>query len=233
MNTKCLPNLILGICFMLASCSSVPKSAEPSPTIAPSQTATPTPSPTFTPTPLQPILSVRSEISCYAGPGDIYGLVTNLQAGEEVEIVGKTESFWVVALPTNTECWVADEHVNIEGEVSTLPNVAPPSTPTPSIPAPPKNLRLDRALCWMDKSQGSTMYIYEFHLAWTDASANEDGFRIYRSGDLVAEVPANAEKAIDKHSRRWLNTVYYYQVAAFNEIGESKGEIIPLTCGGQ
>jgi hypothetical protein len=160
-------------------------------------------------------------------------LVANLEAGEEVEIVGKFESFWIVALPSDSPCWVADEHVNIEGEVSTLPNITPPSTPTPSIPAPPKNLRLDRGLCWIDKTQGSTMYVYEFYLTWADMSTNEDGFRIYRSGDLVAEVPANAEKATDKHTRRWLNTVYYYQIAAFNDIGESKSEIIPLTCSGQ
>jgi uncharacterized protein YgiM (DUF1202 family) len=180
-------------------------------------------------TPFLPILTARTEVPCRAGPGEMYDLVVNLQAGEKVEIVGKVDTFWIVTPLESEQCWVADEKVNIEGEIAGLPDIIRPATPTPALPAAPVNLKLAEANCWIDKSKGPTLYKQDFLLAWTDTSNNEDGFRLYRDGVLVAEVAANIETVTDTSIVKNRRAFHYY-VTAFNAIGETKSEVITLSC---
>ncbi len=224
MKIKCALGLLMGFCIFLVSCNGIPESVEPSPTVTPTSTATPIPSPTFTFTPLPPMLSARSEVSCRAGPGDIYDPVETIKAGDEVLLVGRSELFWLVKTQTGKECWVADEQVNVAGEISALPIVMPPATPTLSLPAAPTDLKPDRIVCWYTKARGKVEYIIEFHLSWRDRSNNEDGFRIYRDGNLIAEVPANTTKLVDMFTVNWGNKPFFYYVVAYNSAGETKGE---------
>ena len=200
--------------------------ATPTMTLMPSPTATIT----LTPTPVPPMLSVLTEVPCNAGPGDLYELVVNLHAAETVEIVGKTETFWIVKPPSSKECWVSNEQVSTIGDVSGLPVVTPPSTPAPVPPASPAHVRLLNKKCSVDNSTKPIKYVNEFRLTWVDMSNNEDGFRIYRDGDLVAEVSANVTDVIDVVIRR-NKRVYNYYVVAYNEAGESKSDTIALNCG--
>jgi hypothetical protein len=198
----------------------------PTATLMPSPTATVT----FTPTPIPPTLSTLKEVPCRAGPGDQYDLIVNLKAEQTVEIVGKAEAFWIVKLPADKECWVPNEQVSMVGEVSNLPIVAPPSTPIPVLPASPAHVWLLSKKCSVDHSVKPIMYVNEFRLTWADMSNNEDGFRVYRDGDLVAEVSANVNNVSDIVSRRNPRSYSYY-VSAYNEVGESKSDTIVLNCG--
>jgi uncharacterized protein YraI len=232
MNRKRIIFFVLGIILLMNSCN-ILSLVEPTPTAMPTSTVTPVLSPTstFTPTPIPPpMLSVSTEVPCRAGPGDLYDLIVNLQAGEMVEIVGKAEMFWIVKSTVGAECWVSYEQVNIEGEVAALPVVVPPPTPIPTLPAPPAHVKLIKQTCSVDYSSRPAMYVNEFHLTWKDMSNNEDGFRVYRDGDLVAEISANKTDVIDVVIRR-NKRVYMYYVNAYNEVGESKSEVVTFSCG--
>jgi uncharacterized protein YraI len=202
------------------------------PIVAPAMTLLPSPIVTveFTSTPIPPILSALAEVPCRVGPGDLYDFVVTLQPGEKVNVVGKAEAYWIVIPQVGAECWVSYDQVNIEGDVSTLPIVAAPPTPTPAIPAAPAHVGLINQKCSIDHSTKPIMYVSQFRLKWTDMSYNEDGFRVYRDGDLVAEVAANTTDVTDVVSRR-NKRVYSYYVTAYNEVGESKSEVVAFSCG--
>jgi hypothetical protein len=230
-NKNHVPVLILGIILLMNSCG-IPGLAAPTPTALPTPTAShvPTASPTFTSTPIPPpMLSASTEVACRAGPGDLYDLVETLPVGEKIEIVGRAEAFLIVKSLAGTECWVPNEQVNVDGETSTLPIVEAPPTPAPALPARPLHLALIKQTCSIDYSNKPAMYVNEFWLKWTDMSNNEDGFRIYRDGDLVAEVAANKTDVIDVVIRRNPRSYNYY-IAAYNEVGESKSDVKVFLC---
>jgi len=227
--------LILSLAaLMIISCGLTSNRAQPVPTetmvVVPSKT--PTLPPTPTPTPVPPALTVNGVVACFSGPGDAYELVVDLQDGEKAEITGQSEGFWVVRTSASLECWVPDQSVTTEGEVAGVPNIEPPPVPTPAAPVAPVNLQSIDAACTVNKPPNQpTSYTNQFHLAWQDMSNNEDGFRIYRDGNLVAEVPANKTDVIDELTAR-NNRAHYYYVVAYNVVGESKSEPIALSCEG-
>ncbi len=231
--TRYAVSLAVTVLLLVISCSMPGLAAEPIPTPTipvPSTTPLP-PSPTVLPTSAAPSLSVSAATPCLIGPGNLSEVVVNLQAGEKAEIVGKLEGFWIVKTSDGSECWVADQGVTVEGDVSAVPNAELPSTPAPLAPAPPANLQAISQTCTVDHSQKSVRYINQFHLTWEDMSSNEDGFHLYRDGTLVAEVTADKTDVVDEFILRNIRS-HFYTVAAYNEVGESKSELITLICGG-
>jgi hypothetical protein len=224
-------SLAVAVLLLVISCGIPGLAAEPIPTpTVPIPSATPLPpSPTVLPTSAAPSLSVSAATPCLTGPSDLDEVVINLQAGEKAEITGESEGFWIVKTSDGSECWVADQGVTLEGDMAAVPNVEPPPTPEPLAPTPPANLQAISQTCTVDHSQKSVRHISEFHLTWEDMSNNEEGFHVYRDGILVAEVPADKTDVVDKVIRRNIRTYFYY-VAAYNEVGESKGEVVPLIC---
>jgi len=152
-----------------------------------------------------------------------------LDSGEEAEIVGKSEGFWVVKMSSDTVCWVSDQGVVPQGDVAALPEVEPPPVPTPAAPAAPANLEVLVVACTRDKSVRPSKFISQFHLYWQDLSSNEDGFRVYRDGNLVAELPSDDTDVIDVISTQNSRTFYYY-VVAYNAVGETKSEGVGIAC---
>jgi hypothetical protein len=57
----------------------------------------------------------------------------------------------------------------------------------------------------------------KIRLSWVDASNNEDGYRIYRNGRMLVELPANAASVLDAVPGVGK---YNYAVVAFNVAGE-------------
>jgi len=204
----------------------------PTATVAVVPSETPTLAPTPTSTPIPPALTVSEVVPCFSGPGEAYDLVADLQDGEKAEITGQSDGFWVVRTSAGLECWVPDQDVTTEGEFAAVPNIAPPPAPTPGPPIAPVNLQTIESACSVNKPPNRpTSYTNQFHLAWQDMSNNEDGFRVYRDGNLVAEVPANKTDVIDDLTAR-NNRPHYYYVVAYNAVGESKSEPIALSCEG-
>ena len=123
--------------------------------------------------------------------------------------VGAT-SYQNTGLAAGTNYYYAVTAFNSAGE-SALSNVA--TATTVSIPAAPTNL------------QAAAASSSAINLAWTDASNNEDGFRVYRgtTSTTVTDCVATLSAGTTSYSDTGLaaSTTYYYKVTAFNSAGES------------
>jgi hypothetical protein len=128
-------------------------------------------------------------------------------------------------------CWVSDQGVVPQGEVAALPEVEPPPVPTAAAPVAPAQLEVLIVACTKDKSLKPSKFVNQFHLYWQDLSNNEDGFRVYRDGNLVAELPADKNEVIDQTVTQNIRTHYYY-VIAYNAVGEAKSEGVGIACSG-
>ena len=75
------------------------------------------------------------------GPGPGYPLVTKLDAGTDVTVVGRNHdgTWWKICCINGADVWIADAVVTVEGPIWTVPEVMniPPPPPTPVPPATP------------------------------------------------------------------------------------------------
>ncbi|MBW6465739.1 MAG: hypothetical protein K0B06_04480 [Brevefilum sp.] len=95
----------------------------------------PTPSAGVTPTPTGVVLSVSVPTNCRVGPGKAYEIVSVLQPGKTVNVIGRhgTADYWVIENPEGSgHCWVWGEYAKLTGSTANLPVWDPPATPTPS-----------------------------------------------------------------------------------------------------
>ena len=148
---------------------------------------------------------------CRKGPGTEYGTAAGYELGQETELIGRSEPgrppWWFTAL----RCWVSDSTVETSGPVDGLPIIPAPPTPVPLLPpTAPARLRLTEVVC--DAKQ------YRVSIGWIDQADNEDGYRVYRDGALIATLGANATSFTDAPPR---GSAHTYGVEAFNESGAS------------
>ena len=94
---------------------------------------------------------------------------------------------------------------------TTVPPPKPTDTPKPSLPAAPSGLTVTNRNC---SGQG-----YSFTLAWKDNSNNEDGFRVYLDGKLMATLKPNTTSYVVQPPDFGSHS---YAVVAYNAAGESK-----------
>ncbi|MFC1808363.1 C25 family cysteine peptidase, partial [Candidatus Omnitrophota bacterium] len=72
----------------------------------------------------------------------------------------------------------------------------------------------------------------QIDLTWTDASDNEDGYRVERSGSNISATFVSLEPLLSANATSYSDsgldphTVYYYRVVAFNQDSESVSEVI-------
>lgn len=168
--------------------------------------ATPTPTPAVTPS-----ATFIVNAFCRKGPGTEYGTAAGYEQGQEAELIGRSEPgrplWWLTAL----RCWVSDSTVETRGPVDGLPPFPAPPTPVPaSPPEPPARFQVSNFLC--DPKQ------YQVTLVWVDRSENEDGYRLYRDGKLIATLGANVTTYVDNPPRGDDHT---YALEAFNDAGAS------------
>jgi len=108
------------------------------PTAQPSaDTATPTVTasslPTITPTPQNPL--VTADALCWAGPGNVYEVVSAIKKGTRVELLGRGSlaGWWVVRNPIyHDPCWIQEGYLQFDPgyNLSGLQIFYPPPTPT-------------------------------------------------------------------------------------------------------
>jgi hypothetical protein len=112
------------------------------PTITPTP-GPPTPTPLPTATPLPPVyVTVNEEANVRQGPGVAYPVVTRLDAGTQVTVVGRNQAgdWWKVCCVNGSDVWISDSLVRAEGPlwaVAEVMNIPPPPPPPPAAPVPP------------------------------------------------------------------------------------------------
>lgn len=192
--------------------------------------STPLASPTFAiaqatqaPTLSPPMASVGEVTNCRTGPDKNYDRVTQVVPNEPVKIIGFFPStYWIVST-TNGECWLAAEFTTPSGNFGSVPRIAAPPTPLGEVPEAPSFSK--NGWTWFCYGTGET----DVTLSWNDNANNEKGYRVYRNGEIVIELPAN--------STLFKETVLYpggegltYKIETFNEIGTSSGSTDTLFC---
>lgn len=120
----------------------------PTATPRPRLTLTSQPSTTSTLTPTRmPDLVVKHDTYCYAGPGEVYGVVNTLIKGAIARVIGRGEAgYWVISIPfrPDVRCWISSKFVEADRIANALPLVysppRPSRTPTPTPFKPHRNL---------------------------------------------------------------------------------------------
>jgi hypothetical protein len=170
------------------------------------------------------MLTVLQQTNCREGPGQDYQVVHTFLAKAKLEIIGRYDptNFWLVkTLESKTgTCWMWGEYTEASGSYWVVPTVTPPPTATMPPPTAP-------AIQKWDYSCGTGNMT--FSLQWEDRATNEDGYRVYRDGEAVAELPANSTswtETIDLESGKSVS--YYLQV--YGPSGTVNTAIIKLTC---
>jgi ABC-type branched-subunit amino acid transport system substrate-binding protein/uncharacterized protein YgiM (DUF1202 family) len=115
--------------------------AGPLPTLAPTVVVVPTVVPTSTPDGVtaQPKNSV---INVRAGPGTNYDRIGQLRQTDVVQVIGVSPNLdWIVIAFAGGRGWLQGNLVNINGNLSSVPIIEPPPSPTPppatNTPLPP------------------------------------------------------------------------------------------------
>ncbi|MBI5942774.1 MAG: SH3 domain-containing protein [Chloroflexi bacterium] len=170
-----------------------------------------------------PQASVGDVVNCRSGPGKSYKVVTQLVAGQQVQIIGfLPPNYWIVSSQLG-ECWLSGEFATPSGNIAAVPTVTAPPTSEgakPEAPTFPKN--------------GWTFFCYgpgsaDITLTWNDKANNESGFRIFRNSELVIDLPANSTNFAETIALNSGQTVTY-QIIAYNEIGDSNSATAKITC---
>lgn len=206
---------------------SVSGATQPSPTTgtnAPDATATQAGAVTRTPTFSVPLLTVLEQTNCRSGPGQDYQILATYLPGKELEIVGRydPDNYWLVKSaesPTGT-CWLWGEFVELTGSYGAVPSVTPPPTSTQAPPQAPSIVE------WRFSCSGSTL---TFTVTWTDKSSNETGYRVFRNGEAVAELPADSTSYVDTFDTTGVDNVDYY-LQVYSPFGTANSSIMRMSC---
>ena len=171
-----------------------------------------------------PMLTVREATNCRTGPGEAYEIVFTYVAGTKLEIAGRYEpgDFWLVKSnesPTGV-CWMWGEYVDVTGNYGTVSSVTPPPTPG-SVPS--EVLIVDQ---WEYACNGGTL---TFALNWRDRATNETGYRIFRNGALLVELPADSTTYTDSVNMSAGESVEYY-LQVFGPDGSLNSSVMRVGC---
>jgi hypothetical protein len=177
------------------------------PTAAPAILPTSTDIPTATPLAAAPVADFIKNAFCRKGPAVNYNDVTGFSQGDSASVEGRNDdSSWWYVLHTDgqTRCWVSGTTVQLSGPVDNVPVVQPPALP-------------EEVSEFVINSRVCTANGYTIKLAWTDVEG-EDGYRMYRDGELVQDLKANATAYLENPP---FGGPYTYGLEAFNENGTS------------
>jgi hypothetical protein len=205
---------------------SITVTVQQSPTVQPASSTAPTSAPTgsITPTYSVPMLTVMEQTNCRTGPGQDYEVVFTYLSGKKLEIVGRydPDNYWLVRSaesPTGT-CWLWGGYVEVTGSYWVVSSVTPPPTATK---APPPAPSIEE---WKFSCSGSTL---TFTVTWVDKASDETGYRIFRNGETVAELPANTTSYVDTFDTSNVENVDYY-LQVYSPYGTGNSSIMRMTC---
>lgn len=200
------------------SASATPRPRTPSATSSSDETTT------ITPTYSVPVLTVRESTNCRTGPGEEYEVVVTYLTGKELEITGRYDpgNFWLVKSsesPTGT-CWLWGEFVDLDGSYWAVASVTPPPTATARPPRAPGLVNWE-FFC----SDGTLNY----SVIWVDNTNDETGFRIFRNGELIVELPPDTTTYTDRYVVSANQRVEYY-IQVHSPAGTANSSPMPMSC---
>ncbi len=199
--------------------------SSPSPE-ATSLTGTPGQTATVTPTFSVPMLTVRESTNCRTGPGEAYEIVFTYLSGKKLEVVGRYDpgNYWLVKSnesPTGT-CWLWGQYVDVTGSYWAVSSVTPPPTSTS---APPRAPSIQK---WEFYCSGGTL---TFTVNWKDLAAGETGYRVFRNGEPVVELPANATTFTDTFNLSEPDQSVEYYLQVYGPSGAVNSSAMKMRCG--
>jgi hypothetical protein len=181
--------------------------------------------PTSTPTFAKPLLYVNDNTQCRTGTSSNFQAVSALSAGTTVQLIGKdtSQSAWLIKAPNSTgTCWVLAGDGSPSGDYESLPEV----TPQPSAQKPPGTPAFI-GWPWFCTYSDGVMYKATVNISWIDPANDANGFRIYRQGTQIADLPATKTSVIDT-TNVVIGTNITYSVAAYNDAGMSPQRTITI-----
>ncbi len=191
------------------------------------ETPSQTPTITLTPTSSIPMLSVSANTNCRSGPSKNYDYRGELLIGESAEVVGKNTptNYWIIKTPKNTgTCWLWGNFAQVVGDISKIPEVPIPPTPTPAIPSAVKNLTVNK-ICFFT----GVNYKINGSISWDDVE-HEDGYKVYFIAALFKQVGADVTTAPLPILELVPGGSFTMSVRAFNSAGKSDPKSILITC---
>lgn len=207
---------------ILLATPTAPTVTEPASAVTSTPALPKTLTPTITPTYSTPLLQVNESTNCRSGPGQAFDILITFNPGATVEIVGRypQDNYWIVKNPNGGTCWIWGEYSTATGSHWTVPSMTPPSPPTQSPPAPPGSLFYNFS-CTLAGEVTTT-------LTWKDRADNEQGYRVYRNGALIAELAADSTSYLDTFIG--VGGLITYGVSSFNTAGNSAQATISFSC---
>ena len=104
------------------------------PTAAPTKTLSPSPFPTYTLVAALSQVYVSKSTHCRSGPGQEYESLGALNAGQAVQVVGRSADakYWIIRNPRSPSqlCWLSGKYASVTGIVGALPVFTSPPRPT-------------------------------------------------------------------------------------------------------
>lgn len=199
--------------------------ATSSPRVTRTVTSAGSPTPSITPAFSAPMATVREATNCRTGPGEEYEIIFIYLTGKELEIVGRYDpgNFWLVKSnesPTGT-CWLWGGFVDVTGSFETVPSVTPPPTATGAPPRQPGIVE------WNFSCGGGAL---NFTVTWADNASDEAGYRIFRNGEAIIELPANTTTYTDLFNVSADQSVEYY-IQVHSPAGTANSSIMRMRCG--
>ena len=152
--------------------------------------------------------------TCRAGPGPDFKVIANLPAGTSVELAGQdtADSYWIALDPiSHSQCWISVMDATPSGDYQALPQMKPPAV-TVTVPGKPTRGS------WNFACDNTTLTTI---LGWNPPSGQVNGYRIYRKGSQIADVPFTQTSYTDKVPFTYGSNMDY-EVAAYNEAGVSQ-----------
>lgn len=224
-------------------------------TATPSTAPASSPAPTATSTPSAVTADVMASTSCRTGPGTVYAIVTNLNAGQTAVVVGQDplDQYWLVDNPNGSgTCWLWGLYATVTGNSAAVPSVTAPAPPdlkaakatkaaaTPTqgakaaAPAAPANFSSTGLIaCTLTKNAlGGYNLAYKGRLTW-DQNANTSGFRIYQGLTLLQTVSSGTATSAAVAGTVAASATAQgvsFGIEAFNAAGSSTREDITVSC---
>jgi hypothetical protein len=124
-----------------------------------------------------------------------------------VEIVGQypQDNYWIVKMPdSGGTCWAWGQFATVSGSSWVVPTLQVPPTRTPAPPEAPSGLRYE----YFCTFNGVNTDI-QVDLRWTDRSDGEEGFRVLRDGEVVAQLTPNTTTYSEVHDTEATTSVSY------------------------